>query len=387
MKKLLIIAIALTSVNAFATRARMTALGNSVHVMDTQRVYNNPSDIFSFGDYVNLESGATAASGTAKGADTEGMVVRTMGDAKFGFSIGHRSENGSGYTNGLRSIIPIVYAASAQPSMNQQNPIEITYGQKAADMVWAGTLVYSNYNDKANKEKESSAGFRLGGRTGAWDFYWKQGLLNTASRDNQFDFKGTAGTSLFAGYTMDNMYAWGYVEYVAATADEKGTVSNGITGSEVKASTVKAGLTASHKKDGGEVFYGAFLEAVDKKLTYNGANVETKTTNLVMPVILGFESEASSWLTLRGSITQYLLVADLKTETTPKTGLGAAPTVNGGDKEQSPSSNSTVVAVGAGLKFNKVTVDGTLSGLTGATAGQNLDGNSLLSQVGLTYMF
>lgn len=381
-------AIALTSVNAFATRARLTALGNSVHVIDTQRVYNNPSDIFSFGDYANLESGATAVSGTAKGADTEAMVVRSMGDSKFGLSLGHRSDNASGYSVGLRSIIPIVYSTTTQPSMNQQNPIEITYGQKASEMVWAGTLVYSNYNDKAGNEKESSGGFRLGGRTGAWDFYWKQGLLNTASKDNQFDYKASAASSFFAGYTMDHMYAWGYAEYAAASVDEKGTaVLPGVTGADVKVTNFKAGVTMSHKKDGGELFYGASLESLDKKLTYNGANVETKTTNLVMPVVLGFEGEANSWLTLRGSITQYLLVADNKTETTPKTGIGAIAQVNGLDKEQSPAANNTAVAVGAGLKFNKVTVDGTLSGLTGASAGQNLDGNTLLSQVGLTYMF
>lgn len=384
MKKLLIIAIAITSVNAFATRARMTALGNSVHVMDTQRAYNNPSDIFSFGDYVNLESGATAASGTAKGADTEGMVVRTMGDAKFGFSIGHRSENASGYTDGLRSIIRQTVIAPTANAVHQQNPIEITYGQKAADMVWAGTLVYSNYNDKANKEKESSAGFRLGGRTGAWDFYWKQGLLNTASKDGSYDFKGKAGTSFFGGYNMGNLYAWGYAEMVEASVDKKGTLVLSVSDLSVKATTFKVGATASMKKDGGEVFYGASLENVDKKVSFGGANVETKTTSLNMPVILGMEVDANSWMTLRGSITQNVLIADSKVETTPSTANAA---FRANDVEFAPGKNSTVVAVGAGLKFNKVTVDGTLSGLTGATAGQNLDGNSLLSQVGLTYMF
>jgi len=385
MKKLLIIAIALTSVNAFATRARMTALGNSVHVMDTQRAYNNPSDIFSFGDYVNLESGVTAVSGTAKGADTEGVVVRSMGDAKLGLSVGHRSENASGYTNGLRSIINQTVIAPSANAVHQQNPIEITYGQKAADMVWAGTLVYSNYNDKKAGEKETSAGFRLGGRTGAWDFYWKQGLVNTASKDSSYDYKGKAGTSFFGGYNMGNLYAWGYAEMVEASVDQKsGTLVLNVTDLSAKATTFKVGATSSMKKDGGEIFYGASLENVDKKTTFGGANVETKTTSLIMPVIVGMEVDANSWMTLRGSITQNVLIADSKIETTP-TSANAAFRAN--DVEYSPGKNSTVVAVGTGLKFNKVTIDGTLSGLTGASAGQNLDGNSLLSQVGLTYMF
>ena len=90
MKKLLVVVVALASVNAFATRARMNSLGNAPHIIDTYRVFMNPSDMFSVGgDYVAIESGNmnvtpnnAAPTLTAGGNDAEGMVVRSYGDAK-----------------------------------------------------------------------------------------------------------------------------------------------------------------------------------------------------------------------------------------------------------------------------------------------------------------
>ena len=45
-------------------------------------------------------------------------------------------------------------------------------------------------------------------------------------------------------------------------------------------------------------------------------------------------------------------------------------------------------SVGAGMKWNKLTLDGSLTGLTSTgTATQRIDGTDLLTQVGVTYMF
>ena len=96
MKKLLVVAVALASVNAFATRARTTSLGNSPHLIDTNTVYTNPADMFSVGgDYVSLETGNSKATASTQGTpaqdDAEGMVVRSFGDSKMGLAIGHDS--------------------------------------------------------------------------------------------------------------------------------------------------------------------------------------------------------------------------------------------------------------------------------------------------------
>jgi hypothetical protein len=140
MKKLLVIAVALAAVNAQATRARVAALANSPHLVDTQTVYTNPADIFALGsDYVTLETGTTNSTTSTDGA--EGMVVRSMGDTKWGLSLGHDDADASQWAGGLRNTVGFA-------NIDQQNPIGLTYGAKSGDMGWAATLVYSNYNDK-----------------------------------------------------------------------------------------------------------------------------------------------------------------------------------------------------------------------------------------------
>ena len=368
MKKLMVIAIALVSVNAFATRARMNSLGNSYHIMDTQRIYMNPSDMFSFGDFVNLESGVTSDNSLTEGTNAEGMIVRTMGDSKLGLSIGHRSANAASFGLRATTLFGNYFAIS---NNNQQNPIEVSYGMKMGDAVYAGTLVYSNYNDKKNEQKESSLGVRFGGRMGAIDFSVAQGIDSKMTSGTAVNYKGKANTGLFAGYTMDNNYFYGEIKL--AGAEET------VAGRELKSTSYKAGMTSSVKKDGSEFFYGVALASVETTFTTTALGSRTNKS-LNLPLTLGFEADAASWLTVRGSITQTQFIAQDKKEYSPASGA----TIN---TESDPSANNTVASIGAGLKFNKVTLDGSLSGLTGSTAGQQLDGNTLLSQVGFTYMF
>lgn len=367
MKQLLVIAVALASVNAFATRARVNALGSSPHLLDTQTVYTNPADMFYIGgDYVSIESGLTTATTLNNGA--EGMVVRSMGDSKMGLSLGHDSENAMLLRQGagLTGVIS-----------TQQNPIELSYGMKAGDMAWAGTLIYSNYKDKtATDAKEDSMGLRGGMRMGALDANLRLGLANNASSAAAGKFKGTTGIGVGAGYQMDSIYFNGDVKL----AGFKLETTAGVETANYNSTTIVLNAMTSQKKDGSEFFYGAGLEKIDTKNSPSGGT-ETKTSSLKLPVWMGLEVDASSWLVLRGSIKQTVLINDSKTETTP---AGGATTTS---PDTSPGANNTIAAVGAGLKFNKITVDGSLEGVSGATATQQVNANNLLGTVGLTYMF
>jgi len=362
MKQLLVIAVALASVNAFATRARVNALANSPHLIDTQTVYGNPADIFFVGgDYVTIETGKTAATGLNDGA--EGMVVRSMGDAKMGLSLGHDSDVSVLQRGSVAALFP------SKVNFFQQNPIELTYGAKTGDMAWAGTLVYSNYKSKTGiNEKEDSMGLRAGLRMGALDAKLGLGLANNYANDTDGKFKGTLSASLGAGYSMDNLYFSGFFRQSGwKTENAAGTET-----AKIDYNTIEAKVTSSHKKDGSEFFYGAGLANTTQKNSVG----DSKVTSLNLPVWMGLEVDAASWAVIRGSITQTVLINDSKTE------AGGATTA-----EFSPGNNNTTVAVGAGLKFNKITLDGSLEGLSGSTATQQLNGNTLLGSVGLTYMF
>lgn len=366
MKQLLIIAIALTSVNAFASRARLLSLGSSLHLVDPQTIFNRPADMFNItSDFVDLESGATGGiAPTAQNANAEGMIVRTMGDAKLGLALGHQSLNASSW--GLRAL-----ALTPALKVNQQNPIEFSYGKKSGEMAWAATFVYSNYNSKAAAvgalEKESSMGIRVGANKGAWDGTLSLGLGNTANIINGNKFTGTLGIGLLGGYKMDTMYFFGKL-------DQAGAKEESVAGTEVMKATTQTlalGVVNSHKKDGNELFYSVALNQSAINSTYAPA-AEGKTTVLTLPITIGLEVEASSWLTLRGSVAQSTLINNTKIE------AGGVATT-----EFAPGTNSTTVALGAGLKFNKLTFDGTL----GTQTTQTVNTTALMAQAGMTYWF
>ena len=390
MNKFLVLVLMLVTAQANATRARVNSLGNSPHIIDVQRIYTNPSDMFSQGDFFSLESGSTAYSTTSdcdaatpgnqpcKNLNTEAMVVKTFGDAKFGFSIGHQSDNAAGYVGGLRTSVQTTFAPQADISF-QQNPIELSYGVKVGDAAYAGTVVYSNYKDKKNDREENSSGVRLGGRIGALDFSIGQGIASKVTSGTTIEYKAKANTGLFAGYTVDNNYFFGDFRMVGSE-ETKSTEKP-----EFKANVIKAGVVNSMKNDGSEYFVGASILSVKQELAITGGDFENTLTQ--MPLIIGVEADAASWLTLRGSITQTVLLNKTKVQFALSSPSNPALQNTNNLKEFDDGANNTLVSMGAGLKFDKLTLDGNFSGLTGATAGQRLDGNNLLTQIGLTYMF
>lgn len=364
MKQLLVIAVALTAINAQASRARVAALGNAPHLVDTALVYDQPAYIFSLGDYVMLESGNNPGlTAGAQNGNAEGMIVRSHGDAKWGLSLGHQSLNASAWAGGLRSA-----ATTAALKVNQQNPIEFTYGAKSGEWNWAGTLVYSNYNDKQAGagviEKESSAGVRFGIDNGKTNAALRLGLTNTVQDQAANKLTGTLGLGLDVRHQMD-AWLWTF-NYSNAGFKEENAAGTEI--GKVSTNSYAVGVNTAVKKDGNEFFYGASLRQTEMK----NDTATTKQTTMGLPVWIGLEAEANSWLTFRGSISQTTMIHSSKTEL-------AGTTV----AETAPGANTTTVALGTGMKFGKVTVDGTLS--TATT--QTVNTTNLMGMVGVGYWF
>ncbi|MFN7905840.1 MAG: hypothetical protein ACK5P5_11725, partial [Pseudobdellovibrionaceae bacterium] len=152
-----------------------------------------------------------------------------------------------------------------------------------------------------------------------------------------------------------------------------------------------------HKKDGTDFFYGAALSMVTQKddgqanTTSLGANIEKKETT-TLPVVVGVEHDAMSWLVVRGSVTQNFLYSSDKVSTKNGATTDGVNTVD----------DNTVVAAGLGFKFNKFILDATLAaaahGNLGFDAGdapatgtadpdQSQARNNFLAKAALTYMF
>ena len=372
MKKILVLLLALSSVNAFATKARMKALSSSFHLTDTQTIYTSPYHLFALKDFVAVESGSTVATTVDNG--TEGSVLYSINDnSRLFVALGHKDEA----VQYQRTFLNKVGTAPAPAFMTQQNPIELMYGMKMDSGNYGVGLFYSQYKDKVADNNESSAGLRLGAAHG--DFKWKinLGLTNKVQNTTDGTFKGGPFTNVALRYNMDTLrYGLDYVGWDAKRENVAGTEIDSHTYQDIKFQLVDTKV-----KDGDEFFYGFALDQSDikNKLT------DKKLTRLALPVWVGLETQANEWLTLRASIKQTVLLAQSKDENGYT--AGSADGTYGAVTDLAAEPNNTVAAFGAGVHWKQVSVDGTLSGLTGATANQKIDATNLLAQVGLTYNY
>lgn len=368
MKSLLTLAIVLASTSAFATRARLSSLGNAPHLVDSASVYSKPTDIFAVSDSLTIESGNTTATPgtTAAGANAEALLIRSAGDAKWALSLGHRDARSYAQRSAADTATTVI--------LSQQNPFELTYGMKTGDMAWAGTLVYSNSNDKQNEIKETTTSLKFGAATSTWDATVDLGLADKweSGKAINDEFKGKSNVAVRGGmWVSSDLYA-----YADVAMGGWEVMDNSAVTSEMKTTDIQVGAINTMKNDGNEFFWGAGLASSQSK---DSKGLEEKTNDLMLPFIIGVEANASSWLTLRGSVTQNVMIQNEKTEDT--TGTTA---------ETAPGLNSTVASIGAGLKLGKLVVDGSLEGLTTDNTGaatQKLNGNSVLTTVGMTYAF
>ena len=364
MKSLLTLAIVLASTSAFATRARVTALGNAPHLVDASTVYSKPADMFAVSDSLTIESGKTnVVPGTdSSAAGAEALMIRSAGDAKWALSLGHDDARSYGQRSEADALVTAI--------IGQQNPLELSYGMKTGDMSWAGTLVYSNFNDKKNEVKESTTGLKFGAATSSWDATIDLGLADKweASATND-EFKGKSNVAVRGGmWVSSDLYAYADVAMGGYEVTTTGTVA-----SEVKSQDINIGAINTIKNDGNEFFWGAGLSSSQSK----DDKADSKETSLSLPFIIGVEANASSWLTLRGSVAQNVLIQNEKEEAAGNTTV-----------ETSPGANSTTFAAGAGLKLGKLALDGSLLAVTGSNpSGQEVNADDLLGTVGLTYAF
>ncbi|MEZ0391926.1 MAG: hypothetical protein ACAH59_06910 [Pseudobdellovibrionaceae bacterium] len=400
MKKLLLIAaLAALSSPAFASKARVTALGNADHLVDTQTVFDNPAHLTLMGDYVTFEAGPTTATastvtpGTTKYSDlmvannpnAEGGFVRSSGDAKYMAYLGRRSP----FTQTFRTMFGF---------LQQENTIELQYAMKGA-INWGVGLNYSSSDKKSGDnattvaQKQQAAGVRLGASADMWEGYAIIGLMSTAEGataanvltgdadgddivdggeiapivlDATAKYKGTTGFKLGGAYKMENVRIFGKYYQDGFKYEGANTTYDG---AELTQSQADVGAVEYNKLEGGQWFYGASFQLYNSKFSRTGS--ESKTTATFLPFLVGVEYDAASWLTLRASATQNVLLGSYKVED------AAAP------DEANTIQQNTKVAAGLGLRFGKWVADGSWAAQTTG----NVNSTNFLTNLGMTYMF
>ncbi len=370
MKKIMALALVLASVNAFATRARTTALSGSFHLVDTQTEFSSPYHLFSIPDFVSLESGKTTATSTSDGA--EGLAKFSVNDSsKVLVAIGHKDET-------VQTQRKFLNAVATSTFSTQQNPVEVIYGMKMSDgTIWSGGLYYSNFKDKVADNNEQTMGLRLAASHG--DFKWKVnlGLTNKAQNTTNGTFTNQPYTNVGLRYGIgkDHKFGLDYTMWNAKMENVAGAETQNHAFQNIKLQYVN-----TTQADGNDFFYGLAVDQID----LNNKIADKKLTRLALPVWFGFEHNANEIFTVRGSIKQTLWAQSKDEATYP---VGSVDGAFGGGSEMAAEPNNTEVSAGLGWKFKQVTLDGTLAGLVGKTATQQVNSNSLFALVGATYWY
>lgn len=385
MKKLMLIAaVMIASVSAHASKARLTSLQNAAHLSDFQDVVQSkPSEA------VNYEA-ATVEFGSATGTpNAEGGFVRKMGDAAWGLYLGRNSTT---YADAATTAAEAAGANTDEDTalgsaFGQDNSLQFTYAMKTGSLAWGVGLFYVSSDFKNGKtftsaaetltadKKQNIMGLVASAGNGTWDAQLRQGFsgkteLNDVSGSTiaaitngaDVELNSTNSTKISGGYLMDTMYFYGAMEMTAGELKLNDTKA-----AERESTITTLGVVNSHKKDGVDFFYGASIVMNSGKEKV----ADTKTESTTVPLIVGVEAEANSWLVLRGALTQNF-------------GMLSSTKPNGGSAAS--TDDSTVTTLGAGIKWGKAMVDMTLGTGSSGTLGFDDDGNNF-ANASITYNF
>jgi hypothetical protein len=404
MKKQLVVALGLAvlATPAFASKARLQALGEDVngsfYINDNRNVFLNAANVNNHKDLATFEWGDTTETTDGTGTPrAEGGVFKTMGNMVYGVYLGSESNT----SNAFRGASGV--------TTTEENNIDLFVGGDAG-MKWGANLTYSKSADDEsdNDSNQQALRTRLGVIAGDIEGYANLSLTNKAESGTgatDAEFKGKLGYQIGAIYNLNEYRV--FADYRSNSGEADGALDGDIKSSQVQ---VGAGR-ASKLNDKATLFTKASLVMVnaenDTSATVTGdfnnpwnaggddiacGNTtaifceEYKSTSV--PVVIGLEYDAASWLTLRTSIAQ---------------------TIWGKEEDKDNKrgfQDSTVVNAGATLKFGELSVDGVIGnsasvGVADADAGDSTNStgdntssgggvlrtDNLMSRVSMTYRF
>lgn len=438
MKKIIALSVlaVLASNTAEASKARLLALGEnletagSLYFSDNRNIFQNAAFIHEYKDAIYLEWGAQGGQNAPvfgqlnNKADTdtqpqaEGGFLKSHGKYVYGLHFGAESY----ITHEARSYLRLRNSTKT----HQDNQVDAFFGAaESEDFKWGVNVTYSNTKEDADKAEQQSASIRVGAMGKKWEGYANVAVLNKSeirainplnpTNPGKDEFEGKGGWELGGSYDLGFAKAFGYWRHGAWEQDTDSLTATGGTPADVTGAV----YTGKTEFDTNRVRLGLGREAqlnerttLFSKVEYVMTKREVKakggsargTANIddyYVPLTIGLEHDATSWLTLRGSVTQYLVSQQdnsfssaLLASNTPNP-PHISPMVTGQyPKGKRSFQNTTNVNVGATLKFGDLSIDGVIGTSTGAGAiGDTksekgiLSLDNLASRVAMTYRF
>lgn len=435
----------LASNTAEASKARLLALGEnletagSLYFSDNRNIFQNAAYIHEYKDAVYLEWGAKGGQNLVPGvaannkadSDTqpqaEGGFLKSHGKYTYGLHFGAESY----ITHEARTYLRM----RNNERIQQDNQVDAFFGAaESEDFKWGVNVTYSNTKEDADKSKQKSASIRLGAMGKKWEGYANVGVMNSAETSavvgsvnplagavtsGKDKFDGKKGWELGGSYDLGFAKAFGYWRHAswkqdvdsgildpAATPGVSGAVYTGKT--DFDTNRVRLGLgREAQLNDRTTLFTKLEYVMTKREVKAKGGSLTGKANidDYYIPVTIGLEHDATSWLTLRGSVTQYLMSEQDNSYSSAlltqapiggvPTNTAISPLVTGNyAKGKRSFQNTTNVNAGMTLKFGDLSIDGVIGTSTGAGAiGDTksekgvLSLDNLASRVAMTYRF
>lgn len=375
--------IAIFSSASWASKARMTALGQpengSYYISDPRNIFLNPAEIVLQKEQVGFEWGDNdrpPTSGIA-GAHAEGGFIQSYGAGKMGLFLGRvpaltESTRVANISDDMRGALGF----TGTNGFNEvQDTVELIYGSQGPT-TWGGSFLYGQSKDETGTD--------LAAETKTFEFRGGMLMDNMSAHGRLVvggESKEDLSTTSHAKYTSDLALRLGgslglagnrkaYAELGHETFDTKNTNSNNSYDGTLQ--FFEVGLVQFREIDASaQFFYSVALNWFNWEANGSGTLATEELKLTLLPITIGIEADATSWMKLRGSVAQNVVV-------------GTVEDSDGGvELKDDHNPNSTLIGAGIGLNFNKFTLDATFAG---ATTG-NLDSNEFFANTSLHYVF
>jgi len=376
LKKQIVLAagLAVLAAPAFASKARLAALGESTngsfYINDNRNIFLNASEVLNHKDLVTYEWGAAQQTDSDGSSNAEGGIFRAHGNMVYGVQFGRVLE-----FNDNADDIADLAGAAAGDVLQATNALDLFVGGDAG-IKWGVQLTYASAKDDTfttsgaddEEAKSDVMDLRVGVSQGQWAAYLAYGITGKAETD-ALDAEVTRKSPFEVG----GSWKWDAYTAFAQYSSSKYDVEVGANDESAEYSSMQLGVGRQDKLNDKATLFTKVSYVSSKTDEEDVGGTDSKTKAL--PVVVGLEYDAASWLALRGSITQNVIIGETETD---------------GDKNT--TQNSTDINTGASLKFGDLTVDG-LIGTSGnnGTAGGGENGvlatDRLMTRVSMTYRF
>jgi hypothetical protein len=376
---LLLFAVVMTANQAYATKARLRALNQdengSYYINDTRNVFLNPAQISGLKDHMNVEWGKRSRTGEpSEHAEAEGGFVTVLGDGKLGVQLGRVT----GFDNMVRflntEMDDVPTAVLGHDFGDGQNNIDVIYGG-GQSMKWGAGVGVSRSKTPTGTETDAEVqAYELRGGVAA-DGYEAFGSLLFGAKSDEELGAGVSGElkeklGLEAGGSVSlgsDKKLYGSLRMDNFEASRGDAVKYDGKGMQFMVGFVNWRDMANNAR----FFYSGELQYMNIEADDDVGSTDEEYTRLLLPVTLGLEADANTWMRLRASVRQEILLGSIK----------STEDVSSGKKKWENSPNTTSVAGGVGASLNNFNFDFALvQTLAGTTDHGRVEG-------AMTYLF